>query len=277
MKRRLISILLVLSLVLGFGLMPMLVSADPGSEIAALWHFDGNAEDSSGNGYDLSVFGGAVYVPGMFDQALNFDGIDDWAGCLNQPYLNFDAGAWEAWVMFNRLPSEITASSVNIMSKMVTSEIPQYWMHASGVDSIFIGVRVGGASYTASSTTGFIQTGQWYHVMGTYDGETLKLYINDELISTNTMPSGSIDQGTAGLAMGYRPGIMFQGALDEVRIMDIPGDANGDGKIDSGDLMKILRIILGLDDPTCGADANRDGEINVLDFVKVKRIVLGLD
>ena len=56
-----------------------------------------------------------------------------------------------------------------------------------------------------------------------------------------------------------------------------PGDANGDGVVNVLDLVKVKRIILGLDPPTWGADANLDDTINVLDLVKVKRIVLGLD
>jgi len=230
MKRKFIGILLVLSLVLSCGLLPMSVSAnpDPGAGIAGLWHFDGNANDNSGNGNNGFIFEGypptpapGTYPPGKFNQALNFDGADDWFYCSNTPSLNFNTGAWEAWVMFNKLPSEITTSSVNIMTKTGTG-IPQYWMHASGDNSIFVGVRVGGASYAAFSTPNYIQTGQWYHVMGTYDGETLKLYIDDELKATNEGPSGDIDQGTGGLSMGYRPSMYFQGMLDEVRIWDTP-------------------------------------------------------
>jgi hypothetical protein len=55
-----------------------------------------------------------------------------------------------------------------------------------------------------------------------------------------------------------------------------PGDANGDGDIDVFDLVKVKRIILGLDPSTPGADANQDGEVDVFDLVEVKRIILGL-
>jgi subtilisin family serine protease len=64
---------------------------------------------------------------------------------------------------------------------------------------------------------------------------------------------------------------------DTVTVSGIPGDANEDGKIDSSDLVKVLKIILEVDSPTYGADANRDGNINVLDLVAIKTIILGLD
>ena len=57
----------------------------------------------------------------------------------------------------------------------------------------------------------------------------------------------------------------------------IPGDANMDGAVNVLDLVKVKRIILGLDPPTCGADANQDGNIDVLDLVTIKRIILGLE
>lgn len=57
----------------------------------------------------------------------------------------------------------------------------------------------------------------------------------------------------------------------------IPGDANGDGKVNVGDITKVERIILGLDAATPGADANLDGRVNVGDITKILRIVTGLD
>ena len=36
-------------------------------------------------------------------------------------------------------------------------------------------------------------------------------------------------------------------------------------------------MILGLDDPTCGADADQDGDVDVSDWMKVKRIILGFN
>jgi hypothetical protein len=55
------------------------------------------------------------------------------------------------------------------------------------------------------------------------------------------------------------------------------GDADGDGGVNMGDVVKVERIILGLDPPTAGADANGDGEINMGEVTRIERIVLGLD
>ena len=57
----------------------------------------------------------------------------------------------------------------------------------------------------------------------------------------------------------------------------IPGDANEDGVVDTGDITKVKRIIMGLDPPTPCADANQDGIIDTGDITKIKRIIMGLD
>jgi hypothetical protein len=57
----------------------------------------------------------------------------------------------------------------------------------------------------------------------------------------------------------------------------ILGDANGDGVVDTGDITKVKRIIMGLDPPTPCADANQDGVIDTGDITKIKRIIMGID
>jgi len=70
---------------------------------------------------------------------------------------------------------------------------------------------------------------------------------------------------------------VYESSLTASVYIYIPGDANEDGYIDVFDLVKVKRIILGLDPATPGADANLDGEVDVFDLVKVKRIILGIE
>jgi hypothetical protein len=96
----------------------------------------------------------------------------------------------------------------------------QYWIHASNNDSIQVKVSVGGTRYIASTGSNFITLDTWYHVIGTYDGEELKLYVNGNLENTNTAPSGNIDTGSAILAIGTWSSLIdyFQGTIDEARV-----------------------------------------------------------
>ena len=53
------------------------------------------------------------------------------------------------------------------------------------------------------------------------------------------------------------------------------GDANDDGRVNSLDIAKLERIIIGLDDRTPGADASGDGNVNALDIAKVELVMMG--
>jgi len=55
----------------------------------------------------------------------------------------------------------------------------------------------------------------------------------------------------------------------------IPGDANGDNKVNGTDIVVIANMVLGRKDKNVAADANQDGKVNGTDIVVVANIVLG--
>jgi large repetitive protein len=56
----------------------------------------------------------------------------------------------------------------------------------------------------------------------------------------------------------------------------MPYDANGNGVVDMGDVVKVQRIISGLDPPTIAADANEDGKVNKDDILTIISYILGI-
>ena len=59
------------------------------------------------------------------------------------------------------------------------------------------------------------------------------------------------------------------------------GDLNGDGKISTVDIVKVQRIIVGLDELNdtnlIVADINGDGKVSTIDVVKIQRHIVGLE
>jgi len=49
------------------------------------------------------------------------------------------------------------------------------------------------------------------------------------------------------------------------------GDANGDGTVDTNDLVELQKVLLGAEEENDNCDANGDGDINILDFIRMKK------
>ena len=85
---------------------------------------------------------------------------------------------------------------------------------------------VNGSTITASTpvapySTAALSTSQWYHVGATYNGSTVKLYVNGVLVKSGAA-AGSI--ASAVLTLGKTPGAAsnyFKGKIDEVRIFNV--------------------------------------------------------
>ena len=78
--------------------MLMVSAASVQADIVGLWHLDGDTTDSSGYGNDGTIFGDSCFVDGMFDQALRFDGDEDYV-LLNNSNIILNTGTFtiEAW------------------------------------------------------------------------------------------------------------------------------------------------------------------------------------
>jgi hypothetical protein len=57
---------------------PHRASADITTGLIGHWTFDNTANDASGNGNHGVLINGPTYMTGQVNQALNFDGLDDY-------------------------------------------------------------------------------------------------------------------------------------------------------------------------------------------------------
>ncbi|MHC4620520.1 MAG: LamG domain-containing protein, partial [Planctomycetota bacterium] len=76
-----------------------------------------------------------------------------------------------------------------------------------------------------TESTGDIDRDEWGHVAGTYDGNSLKCYINGEVAGTNNEANEIefLSQNTDDLAIGGQPDESdnpFVGMIDDVRVYD---------------------------------------------------------
>ena len=188
----------------------------PPANLVSWWPADGDASDivMSNNGF---LKNGAAFAAGMVRSAFNFDGVDDYVAVSDDPSLNpIHAITVDAWI--NRSSLDNDYGPVVVKRPNNNSG---YTLEAAYGDIAFH-VYVSGRGYV-SSPFATLPTDQWVHVAGVYDGSTISLYLNGNLIGSNTSAPGAIHVESGELGIGHdqaNPDRFYKGLIDEVEIFD---------------------------------------------------------
>ena len=183
--------------------------------LVAYWPLDDGEDDvrdASGHGHDGVLQGDAQWVLGKYGQALDFGSGGGYVIVPDDDELDLStAVTYMGWFNLN----DPISGQRRLMSKN---------------DSIFLLFDFGNAESLdflvkpnndfAESTT-FFELGEWYHFAGTYDGSSLRMYINGEMEGeAGGVPS--ITTSDLELWIGADdytlPTTTFPGILDDIRI-----------------------------------------------------------
>jgi len=193
----------------------------------AHWKFDegvGSIAYDSASSNDGVVYG-PQWVDGVLDGALDFDGVDDCVEVSDNPNLRFDGGSpysLAVWVKAERAVPDF--SSILVKGPAYDENYGLYIVEATG--AVRLQYSYGG-TYTANETlvdsASSVLNSSWHHVVGTFDGSQLRLYINGVLEVTGNSAAGIPDTSTTSLTVGVRAGPLdkyFDGLIDDARIYD---------------------------------------------------------
>jgi hypothetical protein len=202
-------------------------AAPDAAGLVAHYKLDGNANDSSGNNYHGTEKGGASYVPGKFDQAVNLDGFDDYIAIKDLNYAGSDLTqvTVSAWIRTSSTADQHIASF----------DRNEYWRLQIAGEAGGPGL-LGWSVMTSSGQVDYgsarrVDDGQWHHVAGVFDNGILTMYIDagpeasvfgGPTFGTGTIRFGFLGIGSEATETGGRPNATgyFDGDLDEVRIYD---------------------------------------------------------
>ncbi|MCP4712668.1 MAG: tandem-95 repeat protein, partial [Planctomycetes bacterium] len=168
-------------------------------------------DDTGENPYNFDIQGIGQGDP---ENALDFDGGDDYVDCGNNAMFNLTGNQTiEAWVYIDAMPA---ANWVRVVGKSEADGSNRtfgLWYHSDGSARY----QVNG---NALSAPGFIQIQQWYHFTGVKDGANITLYVNGQQIATG---AGTAPASSGSLLIGSFYGINanHNGQIDEVRIWDV--------------------------------------------------------
>jgi hypothetical protein len=184
--------------------------------LIAYWPFDRayvdgeTAEDVSGEN-NGTVFGNPPIVEGKVNQALEFDGSDDYFETKPSDALSLEDATLELWMRQGAAaPWELIIKVANMQGQGDGIEI--------SIENGLIEIWTSGGRANATAS---ISDGNWHHVVAVVSGTDLILYVDGENKGTGV---GSL--GMAGLeatmTVGRDPGhdTYFAGAIDEVRVYD---------------------------------------------------------
>jgi len=158
---------------------------------------------------------GTTSVQGKFGSARNLAGAGNFITVSDAASLRQSQITVEAWVYSSSYASMAWGI---IVSKELTSSSFSYRLQMAGsTRRIYFATGINQNNGVTSTTQ--LQDGNWYHVAGTFDGTTLKVFVNGTLEGSLNQP-GSIPYNSDVLYLGRdidNVGV-WNGVIDEVRI-----------------------------------------------------------
>jgi glucose/arabinose dehydrogenase/chitodextrinase len=168
--------------------------------------------DVSGTGNAGTIGTAAWTTQGKYGGALAFDGSSASVIVPDSASLDLTTGmTLEAWVN----PSTALTGWKDVIYK---GDDNYYLMGCSSSLAPAGGGKFAGV-YGEVFGTGALAPNTWTHLAATYDGATLKLYVNGVLVAS-TVQTGALTPSTNPLSIGGDPiyGQYFAGLIDEVRV-----------------------------------------------------------
>ncbi len=163
---------ILIACVVNFGLIVSVV-ADINSGLLAHYKFDGNANDSSGNGNHGTV-SGVTFTPGKISQGANFDGIDDYIS-INVSIDGNNSFSICTWVKFNTFDTSYTD-----WQQIITNLDQRVYF---GLDIDPVGFQISGSDSPTNLT---VNVATDYHVCYLQnDSNQLLIYVNGSLAKTS--------------------------------------------------------------------------------------------
>jgi hypothetical protein len=191
------------------------------------WSFDegkGNTvTDSSGNGNNGTLRADASWTAGKVGQyAVALTGGSNSFVTIPEPVVDTGQSfSVAAWVKLNTLDNWQTAVSIDGVNN---SGFYLQWSKNFGTFAFSV-VPSDAKNPQGQSVPAYIikkpETGIWYHLVGVYDGDLLKLYVNGELQNEDEFATAWTAKGPTIIGrakVNGNPTDFFNGQIDDVRI-----------------------------------------------------------
>lgn len=180
-------------------------------------------------GSDGMLAGGTTWDPtgGHHQGAARFDGVDD--RIVLGP-CDITTGTGAMTISLWTKPDFVTGMERTIIAKAVGPQPADHIWSIAFVNGSALRFRLktGGSTTELTTSPSSLFGGNWYHIVGVYDGAEMRIYVNAGLLG-NTQKSGIVGlhpqspASIGALSTGSQP---YSGWIDDVRIYDRALDLN---------------------------------------------------
>jgi len=198
----------------------------PPAGLVGWWPGNGNATDVvAGNNGQLA--GDATFAPAVVARGFKLDGFGDYVQIPDSPALRPAQMTVEAWVRFDSLVTPIVSTFGALGLQYIVFKKNSRVFNFEGyalrkerngtMDRLAFSVAdvngTGGLNVAYSTTA--VVIGQFYHVVGTYDGSRVRLYVNGVLEGESPL-SITVDYDTRPVFIGTSGETVFDGKLNGI-------------------------------------------------------------
>lgn len=197
-------------------------------DVIAMWLLDdGNgavAKDASGNGHLGQLIGNPQWVAGKFGGALDFDG-DDRVDCGDIDGVDGFTGLTAlAWCRWDGGDGGLTAPARVVSKQDPNKGDKGPFSLGSGWNAHKLTLWIHFGNWAGVHSVTNIDDGEWHHVAGTYDGNSLRVYVDGvEEAESNIgkVTGGSTPEHVAIGSDGFGREF-WKGVIDEVALFSVP-------------------------------------------------------
>ncbi len=173
--------------------------------------------------YNGTLAGGTTWAPtgGHFNGAARFDGVDDrivLGAC--EPTSGGQELSLSLWVK----PDFVTGMERTLVAKTTGTQASEHVWSLAFINgtAMRFRLRTGGTVTELATPPSSIFGGAWYHIVATYDGSEMRMYLNGGLMGS-TSKTGMVDyapQAPASIGALSTGANAFSGWVDDVRVYD---------------------------------------------------------
>jgi len=196
--------------------------------LVAWWRGEGTLEDSVGARQGVRQ-NGAGFAAGKVGQGMLFDGVDDYAAIPYSPSLSLTHFSVEAWIKPLSQVNDPAYGQEFIFGQALGSPSLLARVGTNGIKVAFLfAANWSAGDYPSIEAAAELPLNEFSHVAGTWDGATLRIYLNG-VLSGESVPGKVPTPATCDFYIGGHVGscsgapfngAFFNGVVDELSLYD---------------------------------------------------------